>query len=214
MEPRYVIQISAGTGPSEARRFVAKLAARLEALCEAGSLVVLDVSTHGDETEPHSVSIRVAGDAEATLDAERGSHVLVHRSQARGKAARKRWYAAVTIVAIEAATFVEDEVQSCDLVVTACRAGGPGGQHVNKVSTAVRVYHRPSGLSVRVASERSQKSNLSRAILRIGSLLRTHDQNRQSAEKKSLRSSHYRLVRGESVRAYGLDASGALLVTS
>jgi protein subunit release factor B len=58
-------------------------------------------------------------------------------------------------------------VSERDLVVTASRAGGHGGQSVNKVATAVRVHHVPSGISVRVTSERSQRQNIRIAMARI-----------------------------------------------
>ncbi len=87
------VQISAGRGPVEVRRFVARLAERMEALCEERGLAVVDVTVHGDEDAPASVEILVEGDARRCLEGELGTHALVERSAARGKAARKRWFA-------------------------------------------------------------------------------------------------------------------------
>ncbi len=92
---KHVVQVSAGDGPVEVRRFVALLAARIEEACEARGLVVGEVSHRGDEDAPWSVEIVVAGDASACLGGEVGTHALVTRSPDRGRAARKRWYAGV-----------------------------------------------------------------------------------------------------------------------
>ena len=75
----YVVQVSAGTGPAEVRRFVAILAARLEGLCEASGLLVGEVAVRGDEAAPRSVEIVVRGDAPALLAGEAGTHALVAR---------------------------------------------------------------------------------------------------------------------------------------
>src|SRR5512138_2972279 len=110
--------VTSGIGPVESRRFVSQLAARLEHLAEAAGLVVRDVVTSG-----------AAGDASRLFD-ELGTHVLVHRSAQRSRRSRKRWFAAVSLYAAapEAAAV---ELARDDLEITACRAGGPGGQHVN-----------------------------------------------------------------------------------
>jgi protein subunit release factor B len=207
----YVIQISSGVGLEEVRRFVFKLAGRLERLCEKHGLAIRDIAFQGDEDAPRSVALRVRGDVIQWIGAEQGSHVLVHRSAQRGRSSRKRWFAAVTI--IEAAEDTHDgaHIDRDDLIITACRAGGPGGQHVNKVSTAVRVEHVPSGINVRVASERSQKANVDHAVRRLAALLQTQAQTRRAAEAERRRLAHYSVVRGNAVRSYALTEDGALV---
>ncbi len=79
-----------------------------------------------------------------------------------------------------------------DLVETFCRSGGPGGQNVNKVSTAVLLLHRPSGLTVRVQSTRSQEQNRALARERLAEKLRHADEQKRAArldasEKKARR---------------------------
>lgn len=197
--------ISAGAGPVEVRRFVRQLAARLEARAEACGLVVYEVAA--SEDPPRSVTLRLAGDASVLAD-EVGTHVMIHA--ARGRSARKRWFAAVTmspaIAAPDAPAIARDE-----LVITACRAGGPGGQHVNKVSSAVRVQHVPSGLVVRCAAARSQHANLEAALRRLAQLLRARADDAVSAARSERRRAHYQLERGRAVRAYRLDAEGELI---
>jgi len=199
--------ITSGVGPAEARRFVAQLAARLEQLAEARGLVVREVVSSGEPDAPRSITLRLAGDAHAVLD-ELGTHVLIHA--ARGRAARKRWFAAVSAHAASDPPAGAPAIPRDELVVTACRAGGPGGQHVNKVSSAVRVQHLPSGLAIRSAAARSQHANLEAALRRLAELLRARLDARHASARAALRTAHYRVERGRPVRAYQLDPAGVL----
>lgn len=211
---RYVVQVSAGVGPIPVRRFVAQLAARLATLCEEQGLVVRETVVRGDEREPSSVDLVVDGDAPARLAGERGTHALVARAAERGRAARKRWFAGVTIHALDERDDgrKEAEIDPRDLDVQATRASGPGGQHVNKTSTAVRVHHRPSGITVRVSDERSQRANLRRAVDRIGALLASATMEKSAAGEAARRAAHYRFERGVPVRIYRIGTRGELEV--
>jgi peptide chain release factor 2/peptide chain release factor len=217
--------ITSGVGPAETRRFVAQLAARLERLAEDRGLDVREVIACGgvpdadDRDGPRSITLRLRGDALARLGDECGTHVLIQRSPVRGRASRKRWFAAVSFhaaldvddpdAAVAAAAIPRDA-----LVITACRAGGPGGQHVNKVSSAVRVHHVPSGIVIRSAAARSQRANLDQALRRLAGLLRDRADARRATAEATRRSAHYRLERGRPIRSYRLDASGALIEQS
>ncbi|MFT3765779.1 MAG: peptide chain release factor-like protein [Minicystis sp.] len=208
---RHVIQISAGSGPVEVRRFVALLADRLEALCGDRGLVVREVMSRGEERAPWSVEIAVEGDAPAALADEIGTHALVARSADRGKEARKRWFAGVSIHAVAApVNEAADTLDLRDLEITATTAPGPGGQHVNKTATAVRVHHRPSGITVRVADERSQRANLQRAVARIAARLAEAAARREAEAEASRRMAHHRVARGAPVRTYRLASRGGL----
>jgi peptide chain release factor 2/peptide chain release factor len=206
--------ITSGVGPVEARRFVAQLAARLEALAARRGLEILEVvSSGGDEEAPRSIALRMRGDAVGQLSGELGTHVLVQRSPVRGRASRKRWFAAVSIhrQSDEAASGDVAAIPRDALVITACRAGGPGGQHVNKVSSAVRVQHVPSGIMIRSAAARSQRANLDRALQRLAVLLRERAEARRDADRSARRDAHYRLERGRAIRSYQLDDEGMLV---
>jgi putative peptide chain release factor H len=209
------LTITSGTGPDEVRRFVALLAARLERRAIRAGLVVRRREVRGEARAPRSVAVLLEGAAEAVLGAERGSHALVARSPARDRHSRKRWFAAVTLVeAIDRAGPAGPSLRAEDLRVRACRAGGPGGQNVNKRSTAVRLLHLPTGTTVRADDQRGQVANRRRAEARLRDRLaaRATEADRQAGADRRLM--HYRLERGAPVRTYRLDVHGDLEETS
>lgn len=207
--------ITSGVGPADARRFVAQLAIRLEQLAEQRGLEVCQVVSSGGEADaPRSITLRLRGDVLAALTDELGTHVLIQRSATRGRASRKRWFAAVSAHAAADEPPDLAAIPRDALVITACRAGGPGGQHVNKVSSAVRVQHLPSGIAIRSAAARSQRANLDQALRRLAGLLRERAEARHAADLASRRTVHYQLERGRPVRSYQLDDDGQLVERS
>lgn len=199
MSPKKLL-ITSGVGPLEVRQFVAELAVHLASSCEALGLAPVAVSTRGPEAAPRCVTLHLPGDHPG-LAALTGTHALLARAPGR---ARKRWFAAVSLLD-EAGAAEAVVLDPRDVRVTACRAGGPGGQHVNKTSSAVRVEHLPSGLSVRVADERSQRQNVRLALERLGAMLAAERRERADAARASERLRHYRVERGRPAHVYDRD---------
>jgi putative peptide chain release factor H len=202
---------SAGMGPHEVRAFVAHLADRLEHECALRGLHVADVVTVGDPDAPSSVAIHVscqgapASPASAVLADLVGTHALVARSRDRGRRARKRWFAGVSVhPAPRADAFAPAALDPADVEITAARAGGPGGQHVNRTASAVRAVHRPTGIAVRVTDERSQHANRKRALTRLAAILAARAREHRDRQRAARRDAHYRFARGNPVRTWRL----------
>ncbi len=202
------IQISAGNGPTEACLFVARLADRLAVRCAELGIRVLGQLRQGPKETPRSVTLRVAGGQLDRLTREEaGTHELLARSGLREGRGRKRWFAGVAV-------FPEPEsvtpLLRSDLELATCRAGGAGGQNVNKRSTAVRIQHRPSGVAVRVDQERRQADNRRVAMQRLSARMEESARRQEAEAAAELRLQHWRLVRGQAVRTYRLGRGDAL----
>ncbi len=204
--------VTSGCGPKEVRRFVSLLAAYLMRRFTEKHLMVSNVIHRGEADAPISVRMDLSGDDFHLPESELGTHVLVAASSRRKKGSRKRWFARVALTdathaskAVSGAAFREEDIE-----ISACRASGPGGQHVNKTASAVRAVHRPSGIVVRVESERSQHANRAKAVERIKDALERRSADGRRAERHRLRHEHYLVERGNPIRTYVLNPKGQL----
>lgn len=190
----HVLRISSGLGPVEVRRFVGALADALAARVVALGARVTDVTVHGEAHAPRSIDLGIEGPCER-LGMLVGTHALIAPS--RGARARKRWFASVALA--PRAQTPSIAVTRDELSVEACRARGKGGQHVNKTSSAVRVLHRPSGVQVRVESERSQHRNLAIARARIAEALARRAEEHDADARAQRRRASLMVERGRPV---------------
>jgi protein subunit release factor B len=199
----HLLQISSGSGPIEVRRFVARLADALaDALQERGLPVVASLH-HGEAEAPRSIGLIVEHPNPQLADLL-GTHCLI--SAERGRRARKRWFAGVTLHTLSSDP---PPIDPADLLFSACRAGGPGGQHVQTSSTAVRVLHVPTGLSVRAEDERSQLANRKAALRRLEQVLAQREEERRADGMREAWRAHQALQRGEPVAVWDYSSRPA-----
>jgi peptide chain release factor len=191
--------VTSGNGPVEVRWFVRDL---VEVLC--GRFPVSSQVRVGDWEESLSALLEMEMEP-GLLSGWLGTHALRRRSERRGRNQRQRWYAGVALLdpMPEVPPLDPQEVE-----FKTTRAGGPGGQHVNRTDSAVIALHVPSGLSVRVQDERSQHRNRSRALQRLAAVLAREADARKAGQERERWLLHHQLMRGQPVREWEESPTG------
>jgi len=161
----------------------------------------LDI-TPGEEVGVRSITLRVSGPfAYGKLSCETGVHRLVRISPFDSQSRRHTSFAAVDCVP-EFGDDIDIEINEEDLKIDFYRASGPGGQHVNKVSSAVRITHEPTGIVVQCQNERSQHKNRAQAMNMLKARLYMLEQQKRDAELAKLYSSKGEIAWGNQIRSY------------
>ncbi len=164
---------------------------------------VLDI-TRGEEAGVKSVTISVSGDyAFGYLKSEHGVHRLVRLSPFDSDHARHTSFVLVEVLP-EAETDTDVTISPDDLRIDAFRSSGPGGQHMQKTSSAVRITHLPTGLVVTSQNERSQHQNKDIAMRILLSRLLELELEKQAEEKAKLKGKRIEAGWGNQIRSYVL----------
>lgn len=162
---------------------------------------------YGEQAGIKSATLHVKGEyAFGYMRAEAGVHRLVRPSPFNAQNKRQTSFAAVTIVPEFANSNAELEIPENDLdIVAFVRASGPGGQNVNKVATACRITHIPSGLVVTCSVERSQQQNKRLALSILMSKLEALEEAKRDEEMKAVIGDPKAVSFGSQIRSYVLD---------
>ena len=203
-----VLEIRAGTGGEEAALFAADLYRMYTMYAAAQGFKVAVTSVN--ETELHGfreITCLVKGQgAYARFKFESGVH-RVQRVPATESQGRIQTSAA-TVAVLPEADAVEVEIKESDLTFESCKSSGAGGQHINKTESAVRLYHKPSGIVIECQQERSQLQNKERALEMLRAKL-YHMQ--KTAQDEALSSTRRAQVgsgdRSEKIRTYNYPQS-------
>lgn len=201
-----VLSVLSGAGGDDAEDFSAMLLHMYEKFAENKNWSVsLIHENKNDQGGYRNVSIEISGkNVYGTLKNENGVHRLVRLSPFNAKSKRSTSFSLVEIVPV----FAENapvEINPDEIKIEFSKAGGPGGQNVNKRETAVRIVHVPTNLSVHVATERSQEQNREKAMsLLKGKLYKKQEEDQARIAKGLSIAKNTEIEWGSQIRSYVL----------